>query len=83
MEEVKVRCHYVQNIESQLNFGSNENVSAASLLNFYDNNIEEYEKQGIVTNLKFEYIITSIKKHFFHQRMVNFVNKLELSDHEY
>ena len=43
-------------------------------------NIEDYDKQDIVTNKKFEAIISSIKKNLFHQRMVDFVNKLELSD---
>ena len=67
-------------IESQLNIGRNEDVVAESLLNFYYENIEEYDKQDIVTNIQFEAIVPSIKKHFFHQRMVDFLNKLELSD---
>ena len=28
MEEGRVRCHYVKNLESQLNFGSNKDVAA-------------------------------------------------------
>ena len=44
-------CHYVRNIESQLNVGSNEDVADASLLNFHGQNIEEYDKQYIVTNI--------------------------------
>ena len=50
-EEGKVRCNYVKKIESQLNVGSNEDVSYTSLLTFHDNNIEESEKQDIVTNI--------------------------------
>ena len=40
-------------------------------------------KKYIVTNLEFEAIVTSTKTHFFHQRMVVFVTKLELSDQKY
>ena len=59
---------------------SNEDFSSASLIYFHGNNTEDSDKQDIVTNTKFEAILTSIKKTFFHQRMVDFVNKLELSD---
>ena len=61
-----------KNTESHLNVGSNEYVTSASLLTFHDDKIEEYDKQDIVTNIKFEDIVTSIKKHFFRQRMVDF-----------
>ena len=53
------------------------------MLNFCGGKIQESEKQDIVTNIEFEAIVTSIKKYFFHQRMVDFVNKLELSDRKY
>ena len=46
-------------------------------------NIEGYYKQDVVTNMKFESIITSIKRNFFHQRMVDFANTLELIDQKY
>ena len=69
-----------KNIEYQLVVGSNEYVAAASLITLHGDNIEEYDKQDIVTNIEFEAILPSIKKHFFHQRMVDFLNKLELSD---
>ena len=38
-------------IESQLNIGRNEDVVAESLLNFYYENIEESDKQDIVTTI--------------------------------
>ena len=50
------------------------------LLYLHDNNIEYPDKQDIVTNIEFEAIIYPIKKFLFHQRMVGFVNKIELSD---
>ena len=37
----------------------------------------------MVTNIQFESIVLSIKNYFFHQRMVDFLNKLELSDKKY
>ena len=40
MEEGRVRCQYVKNIESKLNVGSNEDVVAAYLLTFHEDNIE-------------------------------------------
>ena len=63
-----------KNIEYELNVVSNEYVTAASLINLYDNKIEEYEKQDIVTNIEFEAIVPSSKNYFFHQYMVDFVN---------
>ena len=33
--------------------------------------------------MSFEAIIPSIKNNFFHRHMINFVNKLELSDQKY
>ena len=69
-----------KNIWSQLNIGSNEDVAASELLTFHVNNVEEYENQDIVTNIKFEAISTSIRKHLFHQHIIVFFYKLELSD---
>ena len=43
-EKLRVRCHYVKNIEYQLVVGSNEYIAAASLLDFHGNNIEESDK---------------------------------------
>ena len=40
-----------KNIEYQLDVGSNEYVTDASLLNLYGENIEEYDKQDILTNI--------------------------------
>ena len=48
-----------KNIEYELNVVSNEYVTAASLITLYDNKIEEYEKQDIVTNIEFEAIVPS------------------------
>ena len=59
---------------------SNEDVAAASLLALHSVNIEETDKQDIVTNISFEAIVSSIKKCFFNHSMVDFVNKLDLSD---
>ena len=50
-------------------------------LHFYT--IGDSEKQDIVTNIECEAIIPSIKNNFFHQRMVDYLNKLELSDQKY
>ena len=44
MEEGRVRCKYFNNIESQLNLGSNDDVRSVSLLTFNDDNIGEYDK---------------------------------------
>ena len=63
--------------------GSNEDVASASLLTLHGDNIEEYYKQDIVINIEFEAIVPSIKKYFFHQRMVDSVNKREFSDKKY
>ena len=49
----------------------------------YGDNIKYSEKQDIVTNMEFEAIIPSIKNDFFHQHMMNFVNKIELSYEKY
>ena len=46
----------------------------------HGDNIGEYDKQDIDTNIQFESILPSIKKYFFHQHMVDFMNKPELSD---
>ena len=45
--------------------------------------IEYNDKQDIFTNFESESIIPSIKKYLFHQRMVDFLNKLEISDQQY
>ena len=62
-----------------MNVGSNEE----SLITFNGDNIEEYDKHDIDTNIEFESIETSIKKYWFNQRMVDFVNKLEWSNQTY
>ena len=43
-----------KNIEPKLNVGSNEYVAAEALLTSHGDNIEEYDKQDIVTNIEFE-----------------------------
>ena len=55
----------------------NEDFIATSLLSMYNENNKDNEKQGIVTNIEFEFIILSIKKYFFHQSMIDFVHKTE------
>ena len=60
--------------------GINEYAADASLLNLNFDNIEEYDKKYIVTNIQFEAIVPSIKKYFFHHRMVDFASKLGLID---
>ena len=57
----------------------NEDVEASSLLSLNGNNNEDYEKQDMVIDIYFEAIVHSIKKSLFHQLLMNFVNKLELS----
>ena len=68
---------------SQLVFKINEDVAAASLIYFHGNNIEDYEKQDIVTNIKFESIITLIENKLFYKLMVDFLYSLDLSDQKY
>ena len=63
--------------------GSNEDVAAASFLTLHGDNIEEYDKQVMATNIYFEYLLPSNKKYFFHQHMVDFLIKIELSDQKY
>ena len=52
---------------------------AASLISLHVNNIEDYDKKDIVSNTECEAIIPSIWKGLFHQRMMNFVNNIDLS----
>ena len=72
-----------KNIEYTFIVGRNEDVAAASFFTLYEDNIEEYDKQDIVTNIEFYAIVPSIRKYFFNQRMVGFLNKIELSDKKY
>ena len=37
----------------------------------------------MVKNIKFKAIVTSIKNYFLHQLMVDFINKLQLSNQKY
>ena len=69
-----------KNKESQLVVVNNEDVADSSLLYLHGGNIEYYERQYIVLNIEFESIVSSIKNDFFRQCMVDFVNKIELSD---
>ena len=55
---------------------SNEDIAAESLLTLHVNNIEYYDKQDIVLNTESESIIPSTKNYFFHQRIIDFVNKI-------
>ena len=66
-----------------MNVVSNEDVAIASFITFQGDNIEEYKKQDIVTNIWFEAIVHSIKRYLFHNSMVDFVNKLEVSGQKY
>ena len=66
-----------------MNVVSNEDVSAASLLTLHADKIEEYDKQDIVANIELETIVYSIKKYVCHQRMVDFMNTLDLNDQKY
>ena len=47
------------------------------LLTLHGDNIEDLKKQDKAENTSFEYIVPLIKKYYFHQRIVDFVNKLE------
>ena len=60
----------------QLVVSNNEDVEAVSFLYFHGDNIEDSDKQYIVTSIKCEAIIPSIEKTFFYQLVVDFVNKL-------
>ena len=59
---------------------SNEDVADVSLLSLHGENIEDSDKQDIVTNIKLEAIIPSYKRNFFHKLMVDFLNKIESSN---
>ena len=59
---------------------SNEYFAAKSFLYLHEKNIEVSDKKDIVSSTEFEAIIHSTQEKLFHQRMINFVNKLELSD---
>ena len=50
MEEVRVRYNNDKNKEYQLVVSNNEDVAAPSFISLHDNNIEDYEKQDIVSN---------------------------------
>ena len=50
MEELRVKCHYILKKEYKLVFGSNKDVSDASLILLHGDNIEDYDKQDIVLN---------------------------------
>ena len=62
---------------------STKDVASELLVSLHGDNIEYSDKQDIVTNIEFEARIPSIKKNFFHQRMVEFANKLDSSDQKY
>ena len=53
------------------------------MLPLHGENIEDSEKQDILSNTGFESIIPSIKKNLFLQSLMDFVNKLYLSDQKY
>ena len=61
----------------------NGDVASASFITLHGKNIGESEKKDIVTNIDFETMVHSIKRQFFHRRMVHLVNKLESSDKKY
>ena len=61
----------------------NKYTSSTSLVSLNGYNIEGYHKQDIVTNIKFEEIIPSTQKNLFHQRIMDSIKKLELSDQKY
>ena len=46
-------------------------------------NIEDYDKHETVASIEFEATVPSIKEYLFFQRMVDFLNKLELSYQKY
>ena len=64
----------------QLVVRNNEDFADLSLLSLYGKKVEDSYKQDIVTNIELEEIIPSIQNRFFCNLMVDFVNKLELSD---
>ena len=75
----RLRCHYSKNKSYQFVVSSNKYVAAASLISLHGESNEDSEKQYIVSNIESESVIPSIKKNLFHQRMIYFVNELELS----
>ena len=64
----------------QLVVSSNEDVASVLFIYLHVDIIVDSDKQYIVTNIEFEAIIPSIKNNFFHQPILFFVNKLDLSD---
>ena len=67
----------------QLVVSSNEDVASVLFIYLHVDIIVDSDKQYIVTNIEFEAIIPSIKNNLFHQCMVNFLHKLDLSDQKY
>ena len=65
-----------KNKDFQLVVGINKYAEAAPFIFFHGDNIKDSKKQDIVSNIKFEAIITSIKNNFLHQRMAIFLNKV-------
>ena len=64
----------------QLVVSSNEDVASVLFIYLHVDIIVDSDKQYIVTNIEFEAIIPSIKNNLFHQCMVDFLHKLDLSD---
>ena len=50
---------------------------------FHVNNIKDSKKLYTFKNIEFETISTSIKKSFFHQHIMIFLNKIELIYQKY
>ena len=64
-------------------FIRNEDYEYLSLIYLHGKSNKDSGKQDIVTNIEFEAIVTSIKKNFFHEHMVDFSNKLYFNDNKY
>ena len=61
----------------------NKDVSSVSFFSLHGNRINDSDKKYIVSNIEFKAIVPSIKKSFFYQHMMNFLNKLDSSGQKY
>ena len=67
--------------EYPMDSGRNEYFSAASLLSLHDGNKKESKQYSMGVDIDFKYFFTT--NAFIHQRMIEFLNRLQLNNQEY
>ena len=73
-------CHYVINERISIVYKQELRCFSCIIAYFSWQKIEDYNKQGIVSNIEVESITTSIEMNLFYQHIMYFLNKPELSD---